>query len=717
MKQRSPLFTLRVLSQALCSAAIISTPAFAATELVTLPAVSVKASAEQAGSKEQTQGWFSRSSQGASKTDTPLRELPQSVSVVNRQQIEQQTPQTIGEALNYSAGAFSGLVGGGNRYDYVALRGFVDNSVENTVLDGLRLMSDSGSFSAMQIDPYFVERIDLIRGPASVLYGRSSPGGLVALTSKRPQASEQHEVRVDLGTDARQALAFDSTNVLNESGTLSYRLTGLAQRADSMQDHVEEQRLTLMPQLLWQPNENTSLLLQAYLQKDPKGGYHSGVPYEGSVTERAGQKIKRSFYDGEADLDVFERTQRMLSYQLEHRFSPDWKVRQNLRYVSSDVKTGSVYQKGWKGDRTLERGFSGAKESLSGLAVDTQVEGALTTGSMQHALLAGFDYQTRSNEGYWSWASVSDIDAFTPAYGKTALTDPGQTDWQRDLDQTGVYLQDQISVDRWRFTLGARYDHAKVTTKDLSANTQANWEGGQWTKRLGALYLFDNGLAPYASFSESFDPNTNTQQDGSLLEPLRGKQYEVGLKYQPANSRTLLTAAIYDLEQRNLASTVPNTNYSIPVGTVRSRGLELEANTPLNDQLTMLASYTLSRMETQGKDAETQGKTPVQVPEHKASLWLNYTPVNGAELGLGSRYIGSTWADTSNTLKVPAVTLIDFSLNLQLGNLIDSRFKGASVQLSANNVLDKDYIASCYSSNYCYFGRGRTVLSSLRYQW
>ncbi|WP_169721075.1 TonB-dependent siderophore receptor [Chitinibacter tainanensis] len=706
---RQQAFSIRPLTLALAAAGILLHTQTEASDAALLDTVNVTATSQEPAAGD----WSTQDSRAATKTTTPLNELAQSVSVVSREQIEALRPVTVAQALNYAPGAYAGLFGSATRYDYVALRGFVDTSMANTVLDGMRLMSDAGAFSAFQIDPYFIDRIDLVRGPISVLYGNAAPGGMVALMSKRPQQQAEREIRLDVGANNERGFAFDFTGGL--SAEWSYRLTGLTRAADSMQNHAKEERQALMPQLMWKPNADTALLLQAYLQRDPEGGFHSGTPFEGSVTSHAGKQIAREFYDGEPGNDQFDRRQNMFGYQFEHRFAPAWQVRQNLRYTDGRSKLEQVYQSGWASDTELSRGYSFSEEHLKGLAVDTRVQGSFGTGILIHDLIAGIDYQTRENTGYWGWGSATNIDAFNPVYGQATLSKDGQTNFVRKFSQLGYYLQDQVSLGGWRFTGGLRYDRATTSSHDPDTKSTTEWDGGEWSRRLGALYLFDNGIAPYVSYSESFDPTSNTDINGKVLQPTRGTQYEAGLKYQP-HPGLLLTAAVYDLEQKNVGRMVPGQSYFEPVGTVQSRGLELEAQWSVTKALYVQAAYTRNQMKIKNGAPEAEGKRPRQSPEQMASAWVNYTPLEGARLGLGIRHIGKNYADIANTMTVPSATLVDLSASVELGRW-SSALKGAALQLSASNLFDKDYVAACYDETYCYFGNGRTVTGTLKYSW
>ncbi|MCA7083863.1 TonB-dependent siderophore receptor [Cupriavidus sp. DB3] len=680
-----------------------------------LPAVTVTGSQETALSPGV--GFVAKRSAAGTKTDTPLAETPQSISVVTRQQLDDQKPRSVSEALNYTPGAFTALVGATNRYDYVALRGFIDSSVDNSLLDGLKVLGDPGSYSSMQVDPYFLERIDVIRGPASVLYGRASPGGVVALTSKRPQFERAGEAQVTVGNRNRYEAGFDVTGPIDDNGVAAYRITAIGRSMDTQYRHVEEERFAIAPSLLLNISPDTRLLLQAYLQRDPHGGYHGAIPSDATITAaHNGRRILRSFFDGEPGHNEFTRTQRMVGYQFEHAFNDRWQFRQNFRYLSSDVTLQQVYGYGWAGPNTLTRYYSGANESLDAFIVDNQLQGQFDTGPLKHTLLFGVDYQHRHVDGWWESGSAAPIDAFDPVYGNAGLSGLFRANIDRKLEQTGLYLQDQIAWDRWRLVLGGRHDMAKVSNLGFGAASRSEWDGSKFTRRAGLVYLFDNGIAPYASYSEGFNPSGSTARDGSLLPPTESRQVEIGVRYQPPRSSTLLSASLYDLTQDKVAARVLSTPYYQPAGKVRSRGLELEARSRVTDKLSLLASYTYTHMRYVESPEGVVGNTPYQAPQHMASVWADYLVFPGFTVGAGVRYVGTSWADNENSLKVPSYTLVDLMMRLDLSRISPS-LKGAGLRVAATNLFDKTYVSSCAGLLNCYYGEARNVMATLTYQW
>ncbi|MCE8020028.1 TonB-dependent siderophore receptor [Halomonas sp. MCCC 1A11036] len=655
--------------------------------------------------------------QAATKTDTPFVETPQSTSTIEREEWERRGAHTVQRALDYSPGVFTNQIGASNRFDYLVLRGFSDGSLSNTFLDGLKLMGDTNSHSSMTVDPWFLDSIEVVRGPASVLYGQASPGGVVALTSKRPQFQQGGELRLSTGNNAQRSVAFDLTGPLGEQQRVAYRLVGLARAADTQFGPVEEERYALAPSLTWDVSDTTSLTLKAYLQQDPQGGYHAGLPYEGTVVDRNGRRISNDFFEGEDEYDRYERTQRMLGYELEHRFSEAWTGRQRLSYLNSDVVLNQVYAYGWNADGSeLVRGYSGADESLSAWTLDNQLEANLSTGFIDHTVLVGADYQRRDNRVTWPSGLFPNIDAFDPQYGAGPVDMYAPLREDHELRQTGIYLQDQMALGNWRLTLGGRYDWVDITSTDRDSGDTSELDDTQFSGRAGLLYLFDNGVAPYLSYSTAFTPTSFVDAEGDLLPPMEGRQIETGLKYQPAGTRDRYSVALFQINQENVGTKEQPTDPYRAVGEIESKGLELEAYTHLTDSLRLQAAYSYTDITYKRDDEGNQGNRAVYAPRHQASLWGHYAFQNGAlaglDTGLGIRHYADIQADRANTAAVPAYTLVDATLGYDLGQL---GLDGMSARLNVTNLTDEEYVASCNSLEFCYFGAERGVLGTLSY--
>ncbi|CBV43191.1 TonB-dependent siderophore receptor [Halomonas elongata] len=654
----------------------------------------------------------------ATKTETPFNETPQATSRVEREDWEEKGAETVQRALNYTAGVYANQVGASNRYDYIVMRGFSDGSLSNTFLDGLKLMGDANSYSSLVIDPYFLDNLEVVKGPASVLYGRASPGGLVSMTSKRPEFEDSGEIRVGVGNNAQRSAAFDLTGPLDDERRLAFRLTGKASAADTQFGPVEEKRYAIAPQLTWDITDATSLTLHAYLQKDPEGGYHSGVPYEGAVKSRNGRKIDNNFFDGEDDYDKFERTQRLIGYDLEHRFNDDWTARQKLLYLNTDVHMDQVAQLGWIDETNeLSRAYYGAEESLQAWTLDNQVEANLNSGFIDHTVLLGVDYQKRKNDVVHSTTGASSINPFDPQYSGSLTGDASvYADERHELSQTGVYIQDQMAIGNWRLSLGGRYDWVDIENTDKDSGATSNLDDTQFSGRAGLLYAFDNGVSPYISYSTAFTPTSFVDENGDLLKPMEGQQLEAGVKYQPNGTQDRYSLALFHIDQENVATKEQPADPYEAIGEIESQGVELEAHTQLTDNLRLQASYSFTDITYAKSDDGNEGNRAIYAPRHQASVWGHYRfhggTLAGLGAGLGVRYRADIQADRANTETVPDYTLVDAALSYDFANV---GLKGVTGRINVNNLLDKEYVASCNSLQYCYFGAERSVKATVSY--
>lgn len=677
------------------------------------------------------------SGEAATKTQTPIIETPQSVSNIDREEMDERDTRTLGDAVKYTPGVYSNQVGASNRYDYLVMRGFSDGSLSNTYLDGLKVMGDTNGYSSMVIDPYFLESAEIVKGPASVLYGRSSPGGLVALTSKQPQFETHRQLRFGVGNNSQRSVAFDVTGPLDDERRAAYRVVGLASGADTQFDSVEEERYAIAPSMTWDVTDDTTLSFMAYLQKDPEGGYHSGVPYEGAVKSHNGQKISNNFFDGEEDYDKFERTQRMFGYSLEHRFNDAWTARQKVRYLNADVDMDQVAQQAeylydgsnnligqnvWVDGNSneLKRSYFGAEESLEAWTIDNQVEAKLHSGFIDHTVLMGLDYQNRENDVVYKSGAFPNINPFDPQYGADVVGDITTTNDERhELTQTGVYLQDQMAFDRWHLTLGGRYDWVEIKNTDNLNDSKSKLDDTQFSGRAGALYLFDNGVAPYVSYNTAFTPTSFVDAQGDLLEPMEGEQWETGLKFQPPGTQDRYSLSLFRITQENVATKEQPTDPYRSIGEIESQGLELEARTQLTEGLRLQAAYSYTDITYTKSDVDSEeGSHAIYAPRHQASLWGHYAfqgdTLAGLDAGLGVRYYADIQANRANTEQVPDYTLVDAMLGYDMSQM---GMPGMQMQLNVGNVFDKEYVASCNSLQHCYFGAERNVRASLTYDF
>ncbi|WP_058973911.1 TonB-dependent siderophore receptor [Type-D symbiont of Plautia stali] len=696
------LFTLNR-GRVLCALALALPGATFAEESIVVTAQ------PQESANSPTQGYLATRSSGSSKTDQPLITTPQSISVVTRQQMEDQGAQDLNQALNYTPGVFTNFGGAATRYDTIALRGFHGGDVDNTFLDGLRIMSDGGSFNILQVDNWFLDRVDVIKGPSSALYGQTVPGGLVNLVSKRPQFAEEGHFRLSTGTNATNSAAIDYTNAINDQW--AFRLTGITRNSDTQYDHTREEKYAISPQLMWQPSEDTNLVLRAYLQKDPSGGYHGSVPAEGTLYSHNGRKLSDSFYEGDSALDQFKRNEQIYSYDFSHRFNEVWSFYSTASYSHSNVDLDQVYQIGWDATNPdlLTRYYSGERSSLSAWANDNRLQADFSTGAVQHRVILGAEYHRYKNDLSNASGYASSLNPWTGEAVGT-MPDYSWTESTRRYYQTGIYLQDELQLDRWHLDLSGRYD--RIVSNNGTSRRQDDHISG----RAALLYAFDSGISPYVSWSQAITPASLTDPDGNQLKPTTSEQYEAGVKYQPVGTRDMYSIALYDLTQNDVANRNVIDSTFTPSGKVHSQGIELEARNQLTPRLSTIAGYTLNHLRFKDSVDGNEGHTPYVTPNSMASFWGHYQFDYGLSAGAGVRYIGKQWADNENTTRLPSVTLFDASVRADLGAW-NSQLKGAWLQVNANNMTDKKYLTACYGTGYCYRGAERTVMATVGYDF
>ncbi|WP_371998725.1 TonB-dependent siderophore receptor (plasmid) [Tistrella mobilis] len=666
----------------------------------------------------------------ATKTDTPLIETPQTISVVTRDQMDAQAAQTMPQALRYTAGMQTDRNGADERTDFLYSRGFQVSQY----LDGLRLIN--GTWAVPQIDSYGLERIEVVKGPASVLYGQVSPGGLANLVSKRPQAEALNEVQLQYGEYNRLQAAFDSTGELTPRGNVLYRITGLARGADTQMDQVKEERYAINPSLTWLMDDDTTLTILGKYQNDPALGGYQRLPAIGTALSSAFGDIPTDLYVGDPTFDKEERKEYSLGYEFEHRFDDVFTFRQNARFLRTDGDFGYLFTGPLvAGTSNIRRNAVIADEVNDAITVDNQVQAKFSTGDVKHVAILGLDYQNNKNESDVAYYAANPIDYTNPQYGSPGIDFSAPWDWLKSsqrLEQTGVYVQDQIAYDRWRLTLGARQDWLETRTFARRPSDpdggNTNIDDSELTVRSGLLYLFDNGIAPYVSYSESFEPLAGTDRDGTPFKPTTGQQYEVGVKYQPKGWNSFFAVSLYHLTQQNVAASyVGEENgefflYSMQTGEVRSRGLDAEAKIAIDENFSLTAAYSYLDAEVTdaGPADVTEGKTPVYMPEHSGSLWADYRFLDGyaAGLGLGAgiRVSGKTWGDAANTFEVPGYAVYDAAVRYDLSYLSPD-LQGAKFSINATNLTDKIYVADCQNLTNCYYGSRRKVYATLSYQW
>lgn len=722
----------------------------------TLPVISLKAS------KKSKEALVAKKATSATKTDTPLIETAQAISVVTAAEMEQRGVQNINQAVSYTAGVQTESLGMDSRVDDISIRGFDASSwSSNRYLDGSRIPS-STMWTVTQYDPFGLESVEVVKGPSAVLYGQVAPGGLINHTSKKPDANITRQVGVQLASHNQLRGDFDIGGALDSDNKVLYRLTGLARDGDSEQRETPSGRYFIAPALSVQLAEQSKITLLSQYMKDFGGSTFLFKPQKNTETpaiynnplfaNRPELLIDRGVFIGEPKWNSFDREQYAIGYLFEHAFNDAVQIKQNARYFNTDTLYRAVMTFGYvQGDGNQNRRAVQGKGELEGFNIDTQLKLKLDTGAVEHSILVGADY-LQSDETMrrdlvdMASSVVKPINIFDPNYSgikgwASKLTPHVYTDVENE--QLGFYIQDQMKWDKLIVNLGLRHDRVDNLLTNVRTNTDSPTKNNATTYKASVLYKFDNGIAPYISYSESFEPIVVTNErviggtrvDEVLNKPQTGQQYELGVKYQPDFMDGFITLSAFDLRQQNLTmlnqsdkhcgvATVPDpkdVNELVLVsaeepcnsqtGETRTRGIELEGKLQLTQDVDIISG--LSWLDTEIlEDTKNKGKELGGRPDKMAALFVNYAPKGGVLTGLGVgagvRYVGQAWADDANTITYDAYTLFDASVRYDLGQV---GVKGAQVSLSATNLSNKVFVVN---NDY---GSGRNVVGRLSYKW
>ncbi|GHD22976.1 TonB-dependent siderophore receptor [Tianweitania populi] len=668
------------------------------------------------------EGYVADETRTGSKTDTPIEEIPQAVSVLGREEIDDRGAQKVDEALRYTAGVFTQPFGADSDTNWIYIRGF-DATQTGTYQDGLQLQSYA--FGAYFIDSFLLERIETLKGPASAIYGSSNPGGIVNYVSKRPNGETFKTIEAGIDTNGTGYVGFDAGGSFSEA--VDYRLVGRLFGGNGYTDFEEQFRGVISPSITWSPDAATSLTVLAnYTHMDLTHSGGTFLPYVGTVVDAPYGKISRDANFTEPDIDDYDRQQASIGYEFAHTFDNNWTFRQNARIGVASIEEAYLYPNGYAdlAAGELARVNFSHDTDINSQLIDNQIEGAVKTGELDHTLLGGFEYKRFNIDQIQSSAlfgTTTPISAFDPIYGVPQPSGPvSYINQDLTQQQVGFYAQDQIRFGGgWLATLNGRYDHVWTETENrpnfYGLTEDAERDSGEWTGRAGLAYEFENGIVPYASVASFFNPVIGTTGDGALFKPETGEQYEVGVKYKPTSFDGLFTVALFDLTRQNVPTTDPTNIFAqVQTGEIRSRGIELEGKVNLNDNWRLTAAFTTMDLEvTKDTDATIVGNQPFLIPETQASAFVDYTFTQGALTGLslggGVRFVGSSYADRANTLKVPDVTLADARIGYTKDNW--------SADVTVSNLFDEKFVSGCQGELVCSYGEGRKALFKISSTW
>ncbi|WP_132527956.1 TonB-dependent siderophore receptor [Rhizobium sp. BK376] len=675
-------------------------------------------------------GYVAKKTTAGSKADIAVKDLPQSVSIIGRDEMEDRgITNKVDETLRYTPGVFTQPFGDDGDTDWFYIRGF-DATQNGVFLDGLTL--HSYAFGGFQIDPFALERVEALKGPSSVTYGGSNPGGLINMVRKQPTDEPSYYTEIGINNIGNAFAGFDFSGKLSADGVYSYRLTGKIAGGDTYSDYTHDLRGFIMPQLTISPDDSTKLTVYSYVSGLDE--IHSGngfFPYVGTVVAAPFGKIDRKAFYGEPDDDKLRYNQQLYGYSFSHDFDNGWTFTSDTRYGHLNKSEHGPYLNGYTNGDPLDPSYSDPdflmnrigfyeRSVVDTLSTDNRLQTDFDTGPVSHNFMVGADYSLyRLDEiqAVPQWpAADTPISATHPVYG---LPQPPNVPYLNQVitqQQLGIYAQDQMRFgDGWLVTLNGRYDFVNTDMDSkLSGVSGYDYNDHAASGRAGLAYDFGNGVTPYVSVSTFFLPLVGNSESGAPLVPEKGQQYEAGIKYEPTFIDGLFTASIFQIDRKNVALTDPATFLQRQLGEVRSRGVELEGKVNLDDNWKMLSSYSYTDLTvTEDQDSSIVGNSPYLVPNSTASLWLQYAvndgPLEGLSVGGGVRYQGKSWADQANTLRVPSATLFDAGIKYEK--------KGWGASLNVSNIFDKEYVSGCQTANDCAYGEARMITFKLSTKW
>lgn len=629
------------------------------------------------------------------KVATSILDTPASVSVVTQKEMEQRSVSTTEEILQYTPGVITDFYGTDDRNDYFKIRGFQ----ATTYRDGLTL----GSMRGVREEPFAYERVEVLRGANSTLFGPADPGGSVNFVSKRPRFERFGQGFVSYGSFNHKEAGLDVGDALNESETLAYRLTGKIQDSDREYDHSRDDNAFIMGGLTWEPTAFTSAtVLLDYLDRDstPNSG---GYPLD--------REYSRNRFYGEPSFNYHDVERTSITGNLTHDFDNGFVLRSNLRYSELTDNFGYVYLTDTtaRTGTVIDRDYFGTDSEAEELIGNLMLQYDARFKRIDSSTLVGVEYRDASTQDASFYGDASPIDIANPVYrgAPSSLNIYSRND--QDYTTKSVFLQQNLSFNRFIVTAGVRNDALDLSSTGISG-VKASDDFSETSYRGALTYKLNDEISTYVSMVESVKPPTIG------VTPERGKQYEVGVKYAPTGTNALYSAAIYDLNQDDVTIAVVQPNGTIvreTVGESRVRGLDLEAKAELTDNISLIGGYSYMDTEvvrgTLRGGVSIKGNEFTEAPEHSASLWSYYSlPGTGMSFGVGARYVGSYYFNAANTAESDAATLFDAAFNYQIA-------QGTDLAVNVSNLLDEQHVVGSGTADY--YNPGREITAKLSYSW
>jgi iron complex outermembrane receptor protein len=661
---------------------------------------------------------------GAGKTDTPIKEIPYSINVIDRELLDLRLPRNFVEALRTTPG----LTQTSPRISTQNLRsrGFSLRQAGGEYRNALRHYSQSNLAPELTN----VERFELVKGPASVLYGIGGLGGALNVVTKVPNPEPRYEVEAGIGSYGFYRGAVDLNMPLGDAW--SVRLNAHRERTGSYQDFVDQDSQLVAPTLAWRPDDDTSLVLDFEYLKADLSGNRTGTPYDGAVVLGPNGRYDRSLQLFDPNFNEIVRVQYYAGYQFDRKLSDTLKFHSGLLYAWSDPNRSlssdpTSFVGGFTGPRrVVNRTLGRFAQDWNSLAWDNNLTATFATGPIRHELLAGFDYFRHNDVGTGESASIAPLDIFAPVYGLTQTTPFVQTSSSRAYQKWwGVYLQHTlIPHDSLRILLSGRFtDIETISENRRNQALTRRAKDKPFVPRVGVVWTPVEPLSLYASYSESFTPVTGLAFDGTPFVPETGSSYEGGAKLSLAGGRMSATVAVFDMARQNVLTADPvpgRIGFSVQTGESTSKGTEVEIDGEVLPGWRLTASYAFLDTEISKDNSLLVGQPFAGIPRNAFNLFTTYRIGSGSLEGLGVSAglfnESRRWVQlvtpanaATNGLFIPGYTRADAGISF--------RRAAYDVTLSVNNVFDRTYFSGVLGRFNIYYGEGRNVTAALRYRF
>ncbi|KMK50707.1 hypothetical protein RO21_10290 [[Actinobacillus] muris] len=622
---------------------------------------------------------------------------PRSTSVLSAEKLKDQGVHQLDEATRYEAGVNSQQYGADlDSTDWLKIRGF-DATVR---VDGASIYK--GGYFGWNPNIYGLETIEIVKGADSLTYGTAQTGGLINLISKRPTKEPKGEVEFTLGNRNERGIAADVSNAISDN--LRFRLVGNYAKRDGETNKTWVENYYFAPSLAWDISDKTHLTVLASLQKDVGVPTTNFFPKYSVLT--AGNIPNRTNY-GQNDHNYLNRVQSTIGYEFSHQFGEGYTFAQTYRFAHNDSKQFVTSYGYMLDDVMANKSATYANGTARSHTVDNRLTKMWKNDRLTNSLTAGLDYSHHKVDGVYGFASEPQYAFNVYRNNGLPMPQPSVPAYQDKQRQTGIYLQNQFQLDdKLTVNLGVRRDFAKGSANSFGSQTQYNLNHTSYSA--GAMYMTDLGFAPYVSYSESFRPISGN--DGqNQYKPYEGKQYEVGFKYLPSFVDGTFSVAYFDLSEKNALVNAANDGASTQAVKQTSKGVEIQADLNLTEQLSTTLSYTYMNAKTRStQDVDT----PAQ-PRHSYAAMVNYaftdSALTGLKVGAGLRYTGTTSDKLGNAgIKVPARTLVDLMAKYAINDRWEAR-------VNVSNLANKKYVSSCYYA--CYYGEGRKITANVSYKF